>query len=103
MSLFNFLKEIFGKKEKKSKLIAKERLKQVLLHDRVDISPQFMRAIRYDVVGAVSQYMEINEQDVQIQMSASENRVSLVADIPVIRIRHQIKLQIDSGYRNLAK
>ena len=33
--------KMFGKKQEKSKNIAKERLKLVLVHDRSDLSPRF--------------------------------------------------------------
>jgi cell division topological specificity factor len=91
---------ISAREKKKSKLIAKERLRQVLLRDRVDISPQFMRAVRYDVVAAVSRYMDIGEDEVQIQLYAGEHKVSLVADIPVLKIKHLARLQIDGNSKN---
>jgi cell division topological specificity factor len=88
------------REKKKSKSIAKERLKQVLLRDRVDISPQFMRAVRHDVIAAVSKYMDIGEDEAQIQLYAGDNKVSLVADIPVLKIKYAARMQIDGGNRN---
>jgi cell division topological specificity factor len=91
---------IGAQKKQKSKSIAKERLKQVLLRDRVDISPQFMRAVRYDMVAAVSRYMDISEDEAQIQLYAGKYKVSLVADIPVLKIKHLARLQIDGNNKN---
>jgi cell division topological specificity factor len=96
VGLLNFIQTVVdARKRPESKTIAKERLKQVILRDRVDISPQFMRAVRYDMVTAVSQYMDISESEVQIQLYAGEYKVSLVADIPVLKINAQAKLKID--------
>jgi cell division topological specificity factor len=96
VGLLNFIHDIVNtRKRPESKVIAKERLRQVILRDRVDISPQFMRAIRYDMVATVSKYMDISESEVQIQLYAGEYKVSLVADIPVIKINPLAKLKID--------
>jgi len=103
MGLLSFLRAGLGVSEESSKLVAKRRLKQVVLHDRVDVSPQFMRAVRYDVVEAVYKYMDINEQDVQIQLSSDDNRVSLVAYIPIVKIKNAARLQIDSNKRGPVK
>ena len=101
MGLLSVIQSIVSaQKGQKSKAIAKERLRQVLLRDRVDISPQFMRAVRYDMVAAVSKYMDISEDEVQIQLYAGEHRVSLVADIPVQKIKHLVRLQIDGSSKN---
>jgi cell division topological specificity factor len=101
VGLLSVIQNAIGvQKKQKSKSVAKERLRQVLLRDRVDISPQFMRAVRYDMVAAVSRYMDIGEDDVKIQLYAGEYKVSLVADIPVLKIKHLARLQIDGNNKN---
>ena len=87
----DFLK-IFGKK-KKSKDIAKDRLKFVLVHDRSDLSPKLLDMIKSDVIRAISQYAEIDEEGLDIKitrMKGSEDKSAvsaLVANIPLIKIK----------------
>ena len=55
--------KIFGKSEKSSREIARDRLKVVLIHDRANISPEVMEHLRDDIIKVISNYMEINQQD----------------------------------------
>jgi cell division topological specificity factor len=78
-----------------SKDIAKERLRLVLLHDRANVSPQYMGLLRDDMIKVVSNYMDINEQDMEVNLNRDEQTVTLVANIPISAVKrppvlHQI-------------
>jgi cell division topological specificity factor len=60
--MFDLLQKLFGKEPPRSKDVAKERLRLVLVHDRVNVSPQFMEVLKEDMIKAISNYMEINER-----------------------------------------
>ena len=47
------LMKIFGKKEPSGK-VARNRLKVVLVHDRINISPEIMENMRNDIVKVIS-------------------------------------------------
>lgn len=89
MDLFGFL----TKKTASSKDIAKDRLKLVLIHDRVNCSSQVLEMIRADIMKVISNYMEIDEEELDIQISQTESdadgRVSpvLYANIPIKNMR----------------
>ncbi len=91
-SFMNMLQKMFGRDEQSSRSVAKERLRLVLVHDRVDVSPQCMEAIRDDMIKVISNYMEINERDMEINLEATNSSVALVANIPVQRVKRQSKL-----------
>lgn len=84
---------IFGRKKEKSKNVAKERLKLVLVHDRSDLSPKFLDMIKTDIIKVISEYAEIDEEALDIKITkmkkdSSESLVSaLVANIPIIKIK----------------
>ncbi len=85
---------IFGKKTKaNSKDIAKDRLKLVLIHDRVNCSTQFLEMLKTDIIKVISNYMEIDELDMDIQISQTKsdhgnNTVPvLYANIPIKSMR----------------
>lgn len=90
----NILK-MFNKEEKKSKNVAKERLKLVLVHDRGDLSPKFLEMIKGDIIRVISEYMIIDEEGLDIQMTRtrSENDnepiPALVANIPIIKVKQK--------------
>ena len=82
------LMKIFGKSEKSSREIARDRLKVVLIHDRANISPEVMEHLRDDIIKVISNYMEINQNDMEISLADDDDSVALVANIPVSRMRH---------------
>jgi cell division topological specificity factor len=82
------LKQIFRKK--KSREIAKDRLKILLISDRVNCSPEMMEMIKNDITKVISKYMKIDTDSMVIQISkkgtkGGDNKVpSLYANIPIL-------------------
>lgn len=58
---------LFGKK-KKSGAIAKQRLKRILISDRVDCSADLIDAIKGDVSQTLSKYMEIDIKHTKVDI-----------------------------------
>lgn len=88
--MFEIIQRIFGKEPHGSKDIAKERLRFVLVHDRVNTSPQFMEVLKDDMIKVISNYMEINEKEMEVSLSTSKSSVALVANIPINRMKRNI-------------
>ncbi len=84
--------KIFSNDKKNSKNVAKERLKLVLVHDRVDCSPQLLEMLKTDILNVISKYAEIEESGLEIKMSRSRDEENdtpvsaLVANIPLKNI-----------------
>jgi len=85
--MLDALMKIFGKKEETGK-IARDRLKVVLIHDRANISPEVMDNLKNDIIKVISNYMEINQSDMDISLANDDDSVALVANIPVNRMKH---------------
>ncbi|MGI6538910.1 MAG: cell division topological specificity factor MinE [Caldicoprobacterales bacterium] len=88
MDFFKF----FSKEDNKSKDIAKERLKLVLIHDRANVSPKFLDMIKGDIIKVISNYMEIDEAGMDIKLSRIEREndnysSALIANIPIKRMK----------------
>ena len=85
--------KMFSNESKTSKNVAKERLKLVLVHDRVDCSPQLLDLIKTDILKVIANYAEIEEDGLEIKMSKSRGEdedmpvSALVANIPLKNIR----------------
>lgn len=88
--MLDLIQKMFGKGTAKSKDIAKERLRLVLVHDRADVSPQFMGLLKDDMIKVISNYMDINEQEMEVNLTTGKNSVALVANIPVNRMKRNI-------------
>lgn len=80
--MLDFIAKIFGK-ESGSKNVAKERLRLVLVHDRASMSPQMLESLKTDLIQVISNYMVIDEANLEVNLDSSGNTVALVANIPV--------------------
>lgn len=80
-------------RKKKSKQIAKDRLKILLISDRVNCSPEMMELIKQDIALVISKYMKIDSDSMDIQISKTEkagrNKLPvLYANIPIIDLNN---------------
>jgi len=93
--LIDFSK-IFGR-QKNSKEVAKERLKLVLIHDRANVSPQFLEMLKSEIIKVITNYMDVDESalDIQLTRTKSDDGESYVpalfANIPIRNIRNSGK------------
>lgn len=89
--MLDMLMKVFGRSEKRSGQIAKERLQVVLIHDRASVSPEIMDQLKNDIIGVISKYMEINKSEMEISLANDADSVALVANIPVNSLRHSLR------------
>lgn len=95
--MFDLIQKMFSKEAPGSKEIAKERLRLVLVHDRVNVSPQFMEVLKEDMIKVITNYMEINEKEMEVNLTQTQSSVALVANIPVNRMKRGM-LPHESNY-----
>ena len=76
---------------KSSRQVAKDRLKILLISDRVNCSPEMMELIKNDIAKVISKYMKIDTENMDIQINTKGiigNRELktpiLYANIPII-------------------
>lgn len=87
MSLLN----LFTKKT--SRDIAKDRLKILLISDRVNCSPEMMEMIKLDIAKVISKYMKIDTKSMEIQITKTGTKgrtmknPSLYANIPITDLK----------------
>ncbi|MGI6064876.1 MAG: cell division topological specificity factor MinE [Bacillota bacterium] len=87
MNFLEFLNRFFGRDNGASKDVAKERLRLVLVHDRVNISPQMVEDLKEDLIAVINKYMEIDQASLEVSLNSSDGTMALVANIPVLGIR----------------
>lgn len=74
-------------RRKTSKQIAKDRLKILLISDRVNCSPEMMELIKADITKVISKYMKIDTANMEIQIS--KQAPVLYANIPILDLKKQ--------------
>ena len=80
----------------KSKDLAKDRLKLVLMGDR-GVTPDVLEKIKTEIIGVLSKYMEIEENVLDFKIANTENEdgtamvPALVANIPIKRVKNDTK------------
>jgi cell division topological specificity factor len=81
----NFLQRLRG--ESNSAATAKSRLQFVLVHDRADLPPGKLEALKDDLIEVLSRHVEIDPRTVVISLTRERNQQRLVADIPLASAR----------------
>ncbi len=85
MDFFNFFKN----KKTSSKEAAKNRLQFVLIHDRANVSPEFLEMLKGEILEVLSKYVEINQEEFDVSLTSAPNEdgtrevPALVANIPI--------------------
>ncbi|MDY3868208.1 MAG: cell division topological specificity factor MinE [Pyramidobacter sp.] len=90
-----FFEKIFRRNQ--SKDTAKKRLQIVLMHDRSDISPEMMDNIRRDILGVISRYMDVDDGNIDIDLSKDQEVVALEVSVPVLRMKRGTAASLRRG------
>lgn len=67
---------------KSSSDTAKERLQFVLIHDRINLPPERMEAMKREILAVISKYVAVDSEGVEIALQRRERSGMLVAEIP---------------------
>ena len=68
---------------------AHRRMQFVLMHDRVDITPDMMEAVKNDIIAVLSRYMEIDNRSIKVNLEQGKDFMALISNVHVKRVyRH---------------
>ena len=79
------LGQLFSKDESSSD-IARRRLRMVLVMDRVGLAPEYLSAMKHEIVQVVSRYVVVDQNAIELEVRRSGASVMLVSNIPVTDI-----------------
>jgi cell division topological specificity factor len=69
--------------------IARQRMQFVLMHDRVDITPDIMEAVKNDIIKVLSRYMEIDNRSIKVDLEQGKDFMALISNVQIKRVyRH---------------
>ncbi|MBE7551923.1 MAG: cell division topological specificity factor MinE [Anaerolineales bacterium] len=85
----NLLNRLLGRGEPTSREIAKDRLRLVLVQDRVNLSAEKMNELKDELIKVISKYVEIDRDGIEIALTQTARQSRLTANIPVVGARHK--------------
>lgn len=87
MSLFD---RLFNHRASGSKEDAKSRLKILLVHDQVDLTPNQMQAMKAEILDVIARYCEVDRDHVDVRLEKADNGISVVSSVPVRRVTTRV-------------
>jgi len=84
--MLDFITKFF-KREEASKTLAKERLRLVLMSDRVSLAPDVFDEMKGEMLSVIRRYLEIDERALDMHFENLERQFALLASIPVLKVK----------------
>ena len=82
----SFLNRLLGRGKRGSSATAKDRLRFVLQHDRINLPPERMEEMKRDILAVIVKYVVVDKDRVEIALEQRDrNQSKLVAEIPVVK------------------
>lgn len=78
----NFIDRMLGRGKQGTGATAKQRLQFVLVHDRINLAPEQMRAMKEEILAVIEKYVSFDRSGVDITLEQRERDGALVAEIP---------------------
>jgi cell division topological specificity factor len=94
MGVFQFR---IGRKNPTSSELAKDRLKVLLVHDRLKLNPAQLELIRQEILEVVSRRLAIDEEQVQVSLTNADGAEMLYANMPIRREKVKFEWDPPSG------
>lgn len=76
----SFFERLTGRKSAKS---AKERLQMVLIHDRTDLTPAVLEALKEELLAVIARHLDIDAAAMRVEVENEGRSQRLIADIPL--------------------
>ena len=74
------LNKILNRKDA-SKEDAKQRLKVLLIHDQVDLTPAQLDAMQEEITAVIQKYVEIDRDNSVVRLERGDDRIALILSL----------------------
>ncbi len=82
-SIWELIVKVFKHSDTQAADQASERLKMVLVQDRIKITPDAMEEMKTDLIKTLSEYLEVNKDELELKVTRDGAQTSLIANIPI--------------------
>lgn len=76
--------------ERSSGQVARQRMQFVLMHDRMDITPDIMEAVKNDIIKVLSRYMEIDNGSIKVDLEKGKDFTALISNVQIKRVYRKV-------------
>ena len=93
LNLFQRLESTFEQflgHKPKSKDDAKQRLKFLLIHDQVDLSPGQLEQMKDEIMAVVGRYLDVDASGIEFKLNREDGQIALVSSVPVRRVTARV-------------
>ncbi len=81
----SLLSRLFGRSKRGSGATAKDRLRFVLQHDRINLPPERAEEMKKEILAVIVKYLAVDQERVEIALEQRDRLHSkLVAEIPIV-------------------
>jgi cell division topological specificity factor len=85
-TLLQRFSEVLNGSRTPSKDDAKQRLKFLLIHDQVDLTPAQLDKLKSEIMDVIARYVDIDTDSAEFRLNREDGEVALVSSIPVRRV-----------------
>lgn len=75
----------FRKSGEDNRTKAKDRMRLMLIHDRLELPPDRLVSLEEELIAVVCRYFEIDRDTTRFDLQQYERRAALVANFPLLR------------------
>ena len=83
--MLDFITKIF-RRDESSRSLAKERLRLVLMSDRVALAPETFDLMKGEMLSVLQRYVDVDEQGIDVLFENAERRFMLYSNIPITSV-----------------
>ena len=88
----DIINRFLGRGAPSSKEDAKQRLKFLLIHDQVDLTPGQLDQMKAEILEVIARYVEVEaDESSELKLEKGDGHVALVSSIPVRRVVQRAK------------
>lgn len=77
----------FRRKGEDARTKAKDRMRLMLVHDRLELPPDRLASLEEELISVVSRYFEIDRDTTRFDLQQYERKAALIANFPLLRAK----------------